>query len=69
MRLFELENGFKAEIDSMVADSSGSEITDLVYELADSSVPVYTWDLLELCQDNLWLVCSEPEFEFSTPLD
>ena len=69
MRLFELENGFKAELESMVKDLSEDEITDLIYELADSWVPIYTRDLLEVCQDNLRLATSEPEFEFSTPLD
>ena len=69
MRLFELEDGFKAELESMVKDLSEDDITDLIYELADSWVPIYTRDLLEVCQDNLRFATSEPEFEFSTPLD
>ena len=69
MRLFELENGFKAELESMVKDLSEDEITDLVYELADSWVPIYTYVLLEVCRDNPLFLFTEPECDFSTPLD
>jgi len=37
------------------------EISDLIFETADSSVPIYTSDLLECASDDLYLATEEPE--------
>lgn len=36
-------------------------VTEAITEIADSSVPVYNHDLLELALDDLWLACTEPD--------
>jgi len=35
--------------------------SDLVHEIADSLVPVYYSDLLEIAQRDIWLATTEPE--------
>ena len=37
------------------------EISDLIFETADSSVPIYTYDLLNCASDDLYLATEEPE--------
>ena len=41
--------------------SRGIEISDLIFETADQMVPIYTYELLELAQDDLYLATEEPE--------
>ena len=38
-----------------------SELSDLIYEVADSRVPIYHYKLLEVAQSNLYLATCEPE--------
>ena len=38
-----------------------SELSNLVHEVADSRVPIYTHDLLNVAKSDIWLVVSEPE--------
>lgn len=37
------------------------EAHDIIFELADGAVPIYTADLLEAALDNLWLAAEQPE--------
>lgn len=45
---------------------------DLIHEIADSHVPTYNYELLEVAMSNLWLATTEPElwpaFWQSTPV-
>ena len=34
---------------------------DIVHEIADSNVPIYTSDLLDVAADNLYMATNEPE--------
>ena len=38
-----------------------TEPHDIIFEIADSSVPTYTSDLIQLAADNIDLAISEPE--------
>ena len=37
------------------------DISDLIWDVADRNVPIYTHDLLDVAKSNLWIVASEPE--------
>ena len=37
------------------------EIYDLIYEVTDSRMPVYNFDILEIAKSNLRLACEMPE--------
>jgi len=43
-------------------EESSQDIGDIVHEIADSQVPVYTGQLLEIASSAIQLVCEEPEF-------
>lgn len=36
---------------------------DVISEIAESTVPVYTYNILQCACDNLWLATTEPEFD------
>lgn len=38
-----------------------NELCDLIFEIADSNVPIYTGDLMQLAADNIYLATEEPE--------
>lgn len=38
-----------------------TDVSDLIHEIADSNVPIYTHDLLQLASDNFRLATVEPE--------
>lgn len=48
------------DLDEWLKDNHGLEPHDAIHEIADSSVPVYTYDLMELAMDNFDLVTQEP---------
>ena len=39
----------------------GGNLDDAIHEIADSSVPVYTRDLMQLAVDNIGLATTEPD--------
>jgi hypothetical protein len=61
--LYELLNQARVELKELAIDNfdESFEVSDEVYQIADSSVPVYTWDILQLAADNLDLALNEPE--------
>ena len=61
--LYELLNQARVELKELAIDNfdESFEVSDDVYQIADSSVPVYTWDILQLAADNLDLALNEPE--------
>ncbi len=48
-------------------------VSDLIHEIADTNVPIYNDELLEVALSNLWLACSEselwPAFWKATPVN
>ena len=42
-------------------DLESFEPHDMIFEITDSCVPIYTYDLLAVAQSNLWLATYEPE--------
>lgn len=50
-----------AELKERLSDDSNQDENDLIFEIADSSVPVYNYDILSLALDDLDLALSEPE--------
>lgn len=69
MRLYEVENGFLDELEERLSDPWDEYCSDIIHELADSWVPVYTFDSLKLAEDDLWLAVTEPEIECKNPLE
>ncbi len=51
---------FKDRIESGDA-ANEDEIYDLIYEVTDSRMPVYNFDILEIAKSNLRLACDVPE--------
>lgn len=50
-----------AELRERLFDDSNQDENDLILEIADSSVPVYNYDILSLALDDLDLALSEPD--------
>ena len=62
MNLHELVNDAIAELRDWREDNPTSdEPHDAIHEIADTSVPVYTGDLLRLAAENLHLAVDDPE--------
>ena len=62
MNLYELERDAIAELREWRQNNPDEdEPHDTIFEIADSSVPVYTADLLNLAADIIALATSEPE--------
>lgn len=62
MNLHEIVNDAITELHDWHADNpSETEPHDQIFEIADSSVPVYTGDLLRLAAENLQLATADPE--------
>ena len=51
---------FKDRIESGDA-ANEDEIYDLIYEVTDSRMPVYNFDILEIAKSSLRLACEMPE--------
>ena len=61
MTLYELERDAIAELREWRLDHpDDDEPHDAIFEIADTSVPVYTADLLRLAVDNLALATNDP---------
>jgi len=61
MNLLQLVTDAIAELREWRADHPDDEPHDAIHEIADTSVPVYTGDLLRLAAENLHLATDEPE--------
>jgi len=61
MTLYELERDAVAELRDWRSDHPGEEPHDAIHEIADTSVPIYSGDLLRLAAENLQLATEEPE--------
>ena len=61
MTLYDLERDAIAELRDWRTEHPHEEPHDAIHEIADSSVPVYTGDLLRLAAENLQLATEEPE--------
>jgi len=59
--LYDLEEGVKEEVRECFEFSRDAEPSDVAHEIADSWVPVYTYDIMQLAADNLCLATDEPE--------
>lgn len=61
----ELQNIIKSaqsDLDDWIKDNPGNdEPHDTIFEIADSSTPIYTGDILQCAMDNLSLATAEPE--------
>lgn len=61
MTLHQLVDDAIDELREWRKDNPSEEPHDQIFEITDSSVPVYTGDLLRLAADNLHLATDEPE--------
>ncbi len=61
MRMHELIKSATTDLRDWAESNPGEEPFDIISEIADSSVPVYDSDLLELAADDPSLVHEEPE--------
>ena len=60
--LYEIVKDARQELREWAKDNKDeTEPHDAIHEIADSSVPVYTSDLLQLAADNLELATAKPE--------
>ena len=58
--LHELRGYARENLDEVVEDGI-SDIGDLIHDIVDSLVPVYTSDLMSLAAENICLATDEPE--------
>lgn len=61
MTLYQLVDDAVAELREWRDSPDGADIADAIHEIADSSVPVYTGDLLRLAAENIALAVDTPE--------
>ena len=55
MNMRELKQDALESLKEAIENEYYDDIQDGIHELADGCIPVYNSDLLELCQDDLWL--------------
>jgi len=59
--LRELEKMALETLQEYLEDDPDLDEHDTIFEIADSCVPVYTYDILQLAAENLFLATDEPE--------
>lgn len=62
--LYDLIQSVKEEVqseDTRQYLTDGSDVDDMLHEIADGWVPIYTSDLMQLAADNIALAVDEPE--------
>ena len=59
--LYRMKKDAVEELKDSLRDYPDNDEHDTIHEIADSSVPVYTYDLLQLAANNLDLAVVEPE--------
>lgn len=61
-KLYDVEQAVISEVQDRFANEGFGEYeNDVIHEIVDGSIPVYTADLLECALGNLWLATEEPE--------
>ena len=61
--LYEMKKDAVEELKESLRDYPDNDQHDTIHEIADSSVPVYTSDILQLVADNIDLAVIEPDIE------
>ena len=60
--MYKLEQDAIEELyDRLKELEEGEELSDLIHEVADSWVPIYTFDLLSVASSCIYLAVEEPE--------
>ena len=63
--LYELEQGALEEFQSEFFEGEGNtdddKAADRIHEIADSRIPIYTYEVLEVAMSDLRMVCYIPE--------
>ena len=63
--LYELEQGALEEFQSKFFegewDTDDDEASDIISEIADSRIPIFTYQVLEVAISDLWLAYDSPE--------
>ena len=54
--------------DNEELDGDECEVGDLIFEIADSEVPIYYYDILSVAQSDVGLATQEPEMECKTAI-
>lgn len=60
-RINDLIQEYEITSADQVDDDQHNELCDLIFEVTDSAVPIYTSDLMQLAADNISLATDEPE--------
>jgi hypothetical protein len=56
-----MEKDALEELKDLLEDDPTLDPHDLIFEIVDSSCPIYTSDILQLAADNIFLATTEPE--------
>ena len=59
--LYKMKKDALEELKESLRDYPDQDDNDRIFEIADSSVPIYTGDILQLAADNINLAIVEPE--------
>lgn len=63
--LYELGKGaleeFQSEFFEGEVSTDDDKAADRIHEIADSRIPIYTYEVLEVTMSDLWVVCYIPE--------
>ena len=59
--LYTYSNDVRAELHERLEEITNNEPHDVISEIADTNVPIYNHDLLQLAADNMNLALVEPE--------
>ena len=67
------EDSFKEALkllleDNEELDGDECEVGDTIFEIADSEVPIYYYDILSVAQSDVGLATEEPEMECKTAI-
>ena len=61
MNLDELKQDAVNELREWIIENPDDDAGDVIFEIADSSTPVYTYDILQLAADNSEIAHGEPD--------
>ena len=59
--LYELGQDVRAELRERIDEIDRDEPHDVIFEIADSNVPIYNYDLLDVASNNINIAVNEPE--------
>lgn len=63
LSLYELQKDVREEVREYFEHDPDAEPSDVAHEVADSHMPVYTHDFMQLAADNICLATDAPELE------